>query len=78
MTSVDPVDTRSTIASARPSRGATSTAPEIGMTSTAIRRSAKKRRAVFGWAVATRSAGEVLDGRTGESFGTAAASRQRP
>ncbi len=30
MTSVEPVETRSTIASARPSRGATSTAPEIG------------------------------------------------
>ena len=54
MTSVEPVETRSTIASARPSRGATSTAPEIGMISTAMPRSSKKRRAVFGWAVATR------------------------
>ena len=54
MASVEPVETRSTIASARPSRGATSTAPEIGMISTAMPRSAKNRRAVFGWAVATR------------------------
>ena len=52
--SVEPVETRSTIASARPSRGATSTAPEIGMISTGMRRSSKNRRAVFGWAVATR------------------------
>ena len=36
MTRVDPVETRSTIASARPSRGATSTAPEIGMMSTSM------------------------------------------
>ena len=51
--------------SARPSRGATSTAPEIGMISTAMPRSAKKRRAVFGWAVATRrpaSSSTVGDG----------------
>jgi hypothetical protein len=33
---VEPVATRSTIASASPRRGATSTAPEIGITSTAI------------------------------------------
>ena len=36
MTSVEPVETRSTIASASPRRGATSTAPEIGMMSTAM------------------------------------------
>ena len=42
------------MASARPSRGATSTAPERVMTSTAMRRSAKKRRVTSGWAVATR------------------------
>jgi hypothetical protein len=54
MASVEPVDTRSTIPSASPSRGATSTAPEIGMISTAIDRSSKKRRAVFGCAVAMR------------------------
>jgi hypothetical protein len=35
---VEPVETRSTIASARPSRGATSTAPEIEMTSAAMDR----------------------------------------
>ena len=34
--SVEPVDTRSTIPSATPSRGATSTAPDSGTTSTAI------------------------------------------
>ena len=61
ITSVEPVETRSTIASARPSRGATSTAPEIGMTSTAM--PALGEEAAGGVRVGRRDAqaGELLD-----------------
>ena len=76
--SVDPVDTRSTIASATPSRGATSTAPDSGTTSTAIPWPAKKRRATLGWDVATRWPASSAIDWYGASDGTAAASRQRP
>ena len=79
MTSVEPVDTRSTIASASPSRGATSTAPEIGMISTAMPWSVEEPAG--GVRVGRRDAqtGQVLDrSGSGVSFGTAAASRHRP
>ena len=73
ITRVDPVDTRSTIASARPSRGATSTAPEIEMTSTASPACSKNRRVVFGWAVAIRRPARSSIVRRSLSAGTAAA-----
>ena len=62
ITSVEPVETRSTMPSARPSRGATSTAPEIGMISTAmpapVEEAARRVRVGGGDA----QAGQVLDG----------------
>ena len=62
MTSVEPVETRSTIASASPSRGATSTAPEIGMTSTGM--PSLLEEPARGVRVGRRDpqAGQVLDG----------------
>ena len=59
MASVLPVDTRSTIASATPSRGATSTAPLMGTISTSMPRSANTRRVLRGWLVAMRRPGQV-------------------
>ena len=55
MARVEPVETRSTIASARPSRGATSTAPDSEMTSTGMPWSAKNRRVTLGCEVAIRT-----------------------
>ena len=78
MTSVEPVDTRSTMPSARPSRGATSTAP--GDRDDVDVDAALGEEAAGGVRVGGRDAvaGQVLDGPEGLSVGTAAASRQRP
>ena len=76
--SVEPVETRSTMASARPSRGATSTAPEREITSTAIPLSAKNRRATLGWDVAILTPARSSIDWYGEPAATAAARRQRP
>ncbi len=78
MTSVEPVDTRSTMASARPSLGATSTAPLMVMISTGMPRSAKARRVLLGWLVAMRNPRTSSSDRAGLSLGTAASRRQRP
>ena len=69
MDRVEPVDTRSTMASARPSRGATSTAPDSEMTSTAIPWEAKKRRAMLGCDVATLAPARSPIAWSGESDG---------
>ena len=61
MTRVEPVETRSTIASARPSRGATSTAPEIGMMSTAMPRCCEEPPRGVRVGRRDAQAGEVLD-----------------
>ena len=61
ITSVEPVETRSTIASARPSRGATSTAPEIGMISTGMPRSVEEPAGGVRVGRRDAQAGEVLD-----------------
>ena len=55
MASVEPVETRSTMASASPSLGATSTAPDREMTSTGMPCCAKKRRVTLGCEVAIRT-----------------------
>ena len=62
ITIVEPVETRSTMASASPRRGATSTAPEIGITSTGNR--ARFEEPTRGVRVGCRDpqAGQVLDG----------------
>ena len=76
--SVEPVETRSTIASARPSRGATSTAPESGTTSTAMPWRSKNERVTLGCDVATRTPSRSVSDWYGASPETAAASRHRP
>ena len=52
---IEPVDTRSTIASARPSLGAASTEPDTGTISQVMPRSPRRRAVDDGYAVATRS-----------------------
>src|SRR6185369_17898526 len=78
MASVDPVETRSTIASARPRFGATSTAPDSGITSTATPIPAKYALAAFGWDVATRRPARSSTVVWVDVIGTATARRQWP
>ncbi len=54
MTSVDPLETRSTMPSARPMLGATSTAPLMVTMSTSMPSRAKDLAAALGWLVARR------------------------
>ena len=65
ITIVEPVETRSTIASASPSRGATSTAPEIGMTSTGIERDFEEPTRGVRVGGCHAQAGQILDGLVG-------------
>ena len=58
---VEPVDTRSTIASARPSRGATSTAPDREMTSTGMPWSREEAPRDVGMRGGDADAGQVRD-----------------
>ena len=74
---VEPVETRSTIASASPSRGVASTEPETGTSSQSTPRSASSRRVETGYAVATRSPSRSAISVCGASTGTAASSEQR-
>src|ERR1700694_1791666 len=74
--SVLPVDTRSTIASATPSRGVISTAPLISISSTATLRSLKNRAVVRGCEVATGRPSRSSMRPNGRSSGTATCSEQ--
>ena len=78
MTSVEPDDTRSTMPSARPSRGATSTAPLIVTTSTGTPSRSNDSRVARGWLVASRRPASASRLVAGESTGTAASNRQYP
>ena len=75
---VFPLETRSMIASARPSRGATSTDPVTSISSTSIPRSASSSRASREYTVAARWPRRSPSVRAGDSSGTAASSVQLP
>jgi hypothetical protein len=90
-TIVEPVETRSTIASARPSLGATSAAPETGMTSTGMDRDPRRSARQVHVRCGDAQAGQILggpegrvvrdrdrSGGTGRSRGCAPAARPCP
>ena len=76
--SVSPLDTRSAIASAAASDGASSTEPVIGMQVAAMPRSARYRPTVAGYEVAIRTPARSPADVIGDAAGAANTSRQRP
>ena len=76
--SVSPVDTRSTMASAASSRGASSTDPWMAVISASSPRSARNRRVVSGCDVAMRRPASCSTVVIGSPSRTATCSEQRP
>jgi hypothetical protein len=72
MTRVEPLDTRSTMPSARPIRGATSTAPLMVTMSVSMPSFEKLAAAALGLLVARRSPARSSSRWAGEALGTAA------